>query len=187
MIVKRTKNKKGKVSRKSKFFRYGALLVAVALVAAGVYLVFIRQNEPSQEEIDTAQIESSKDKIVKESSGKDKTKDKTKNLPTNSETKTVQDIPVSQSFTVSIDEAAQRDRQVFAKASISGASKDGTCVFSFTKDGDRPIVRQVASKNNSCSVAIPEVEFAMLGQWKLNVVFYIDDVRAEANTNVEIN
>ncbi len=57
---------------------------------------------------------------------------------------------------------------VKSSVDISGAT-GGNCVFNFSTEADRPVVKTVSLGGGVCSVSIPEVEFARLGEWQLVV------------------
>ena len=65
-------------------------------------------------------------------------------------------------------------------------SRDGTCVFQYTTNGDKPVISQVPSSEGLCKSSIPEVEFAKLGEWILKVTFYNNGEKIEAVKNVTI-
>ncbi len=59
---------------------------------------------------------------------------------------------------------------VKSSVDISGAT-GGNCEFNFSTEADRPVVRSVPLGSGVCSVAIPEAEFARLGEWELVVSY----------------
>ncbi len=98
---------------------------------------------------------------------------------------TSEEVPVAPDLTVSISQVRQTDGEVTASAT---ASADGTCVFQFEpSDGSRPVVREATVRGGTCSVTIPVVEFAFLGQWTLRMTLYHDRSKAEDNADVAIH
>jgi hypothetical protein len=65
---------------------------------------------------------------------------------------------------------------------INGVSS-GRCEFVFSTPEDRPVSRVVNISSGSCSVSIPEVEFAKLGEWNLAVNFGGKSVSRKVNIN----
>ncbi len=71
---------------------------------------------------------------------------------------------------------------VRSSVDITGAT-GGNCVFNFSTEADRPVVKTVSLGGGVCSVAIPEVEFARLGEWELVVSYEGKSI----NKKVQIN
>lgn len=132
------------------------------------------QERDAQKARDEAQITSSKDVDAK-------TKNSNVDTP---DDPIKQDVP-SGDAAISIDSITQSNGTVLAKATSSAGS--GTCVFTYTTEGDRPVIRTTDLTGGSCSSNIPEVEFSRIGTWNLNVTIYIDGKKTEANQSVEIN
>ena len=99
---------------------------------------------------------------------------------------TTDQVPVSTSLSVQISDVKQVDHMVSASAMVLGGS-EGTCVFTYTNPDDKPVVQQVASTNSGCKSSVSDVQFSKLGAWNLNVTFYANNSRGEANQSVEIN
>lgn len=107
----------------------------------------------------------------------------TEGLPENSSSTTSDEVPLSNE-TVSISEFSQSDGSVRATASVS--ANEGTCVFLYTTEGDKPVTQQVSVKDSSCHSSIAEVNFSKLGDWLLKVTYYRNAEKVEAMQNVEI-
>lgn len=165
------------------------LLVLAIVIALGVgSFVFIKnrnaENARVEQKIrDEAQTHSAK-KDVQEKGSSDT---QSSNLPDNSASITPDKVPVSEDLRTSITSTSQKDGTVYAEASIAGTDKEGTCVFTYTTPDDRPVVQQVTSASKICKSSIPEVQFSKLGTWNLQVVFYLNNVKSEANKSVSIN
>jgi len=72
--------------------------------------------------------------------------------------------------------------------SSAQTNNSGTCVFNFKPaDDGKPVTRQVAVSNKTCSTSIPENEFTYIGNWSLTVTFYNNSQKAEAQKDVSIN
>jgi cytoskeletal protein RodZ len=166
-----------------------ALLVLTFIVALGVgSFIFIKSRNAEnarieQKERDEAQTKSAK----KDIQNKDSEDTQNSNLPDNSPSTTSDKVPTSEKLGTTITSTSQKDGTVYAESVITGAEAEGTCVFTYTTPDDRPVVQQVASANKICRSSIPEVQFSKLGNWNLQVVFYLNNTKAEANKNVSIN
>jgi len=156
-----------------------SIAVAILLILS---FILITQRHKRDGRDDTVQTESAKDKVA---NLKNNTEGNNLGLPSNSETTTSDQVPISENITVSITEINQTSGTVSTSASIQGIQSDGTCVFTYTSD-DKPVVRQVTSSNQRCSTSIPEVEFTKIGNWNLNVTFYNDSQKAETDQSVTI-
>ncbi len=107
----------------------------------------------------------------------------TQGLPDNSSSTTSDDVP-SSSDTINITSFSQENGQVRASATVS--HNEGTCVFLYTTEGDKPVTQQVAVENSTCRSAVGEVSFSKLGTWNLKVTYYRNAQKAEAVRDVEI-
>lgn len=100
---------------------------------------------------------------------------------------TAQEVPTSQNLAVTISNNSQVNGIVTSKADITGASGNGSCVFTFSTTDSRPVVEQTTSSNGSCEVAISEVRFDKIGDWNLDVTFFQNNTKASATKQVTIN
>lgn len=105
------------------------------------------------------------------------------NLPKNAISTTNDTVPVSADLSVSIDTVVQQNRTLTIKATTSSS---GTCVFQFTTENDKPVISQAQVVENTCTAAIPEVQFSRLGTWQLRVTYYRDGNKTEARQDVTI-
>lgn len=162
------------------------LAVILGLVVAGVggyYYVRYSQDQAEKQKVlerdrKAAETSNSSKKDImnnKESSSE--------GLPGNSASTTSDQVPTSSALSVTITSFSQSNGYVTANAKTSG---DGTCVFSYTKDGDKPATQQVSAKSGQCTSSIPSVE-APYGQGKLTVTYYSGGNKAEVSQNVSIN
>ena len=71
---------------------------------------------------------------------------------------------------------------VKSSVNVSGVT-GGNCEFNFSTEADRPVVKSVPLSGGTCSVVIPEAEFARLGEWQLVVSYESKSV----NKKVQIN
>ena len=133
-----------------------------------------------------------KDSSTKNNSSKDKNTPSSPQpgLPGNSTSTPPSQVPPAANLSVTINDFAQANRMVQANAVIEGSPGRGTCVFTFSTPDAKPVVRQLASAGSdgpqTCSVSISEVEFTKTGAWRLNVTFYVNNSRSEANRDVTI-
>lgn len=100
-------------------------------------------------------------------------------------------IPVSQSLSISSIDVKQVGGTVNFQAKVVGVKEAGRCVITFSNSNDRPVVRQVVATQNSdtatCGpLAIPSSEFSFLGVWKAALDYYEDGKRATDQREVTI-
>lgn len=189
--MKWTSYKQNKTPAKSKKkFVLVIIIIIIALLVSGgiIYTRRLAQERARTEQKirDEAQIDSSK-KDVQTEDKIENSDSKNTNLPTNSTSKTSDQVPISDALSVSISNTSQSNGIVSAAIKITGSDENGTCVFTYSTPGDRPVVQEVTSSNNICQSNIPEVQFSKIGVWNLNVTFYQNNARAEASQNVTIN
>lgn len=154
-------------------------LVGIVLIALALYGVWRYR----QAQIETQQ------QAINQSGRAEEVKQDAPTVTENSNTSqqqglTSEQIPVSTAATVTIASFSQEDGVVRASAQVSG---EGTCVFQYTTDGDKPVVQEAAVSAKSCSSERPEVEFSKIGTWSLKVTYYVNNERAEAVRDVTIH
>jgi len=76
----------------------------------------------------------------------------------------------------------QAGGMIKSSVNISGVT-GGNCEFNFSTEADRPVVKLTALSNGACSVEIPEVEFARLGEWQLAVSYEGTSVSRKVQIN----
>lgn len=164
-------------SRRTWYILAAAMLL-LAFAAGGYYVYHNKQIEKQRAESkarDEAQTESAKKSAAKQPASN------STDVPT---TSVKQDVPEADA-TVTIQSVNQTGGAVTATATSTSTS--GTCVFTYTIDGDKPVTRNAGIEGSTCTSSVPEVEFARLGTWNLNVTVYIDGKKTEANQSVTIN
>ncbi|MCA9313413.1 hypothetical protein KDA08_03790 [Candidatus Saccharibacteria bacterium] len=161
-----------------------ALVALVILIALGLVLFMYINNRNLEE----ARIEQkARDEAQTSSAKKDAGNAQSKNLPDNSTSITSDEVPVSEDIRTTITSTGQNEGAVYAEATITGTIAEGICVFTYTTPQDRPVVQQVSSMAGFCKSSIPEVQFSKLGAWNLQVIFYLSNMKSEANKNVSID
>lgn len=153
-------------------------LAALLLVAAALFFLYkTNQSHQNSSNTSTAEQKNEPSKV------KTKTEDDTSTLPDNSESTTTEQIPDTASQAITILSTTQSDGKVGA---VAQASSDGTCVFQYTTDGDRPVTTQAATNAKQCVSSAPEIQFSKLGTWKLTVTLYVNNEKVEDSRDVEI-
>lgn len=104
-------------------------------------------------------------------------------LPENSASITAEEVSEG-TGTVAITGFSQSDGLVKATADVS--VNEGTCVFTYSTDGAKPVTQEIPVKSSVCQSSVNEAEFSKLGTWLLKVTFYQDGKKIEATQNVEI-
>jgi len=100
--------------------------------------------------------------------------------------KTTDQIPESTTASIHIKNLIQVDRNVNADITITSADSEGLCSYVFTKDGAKPVTRSVRTTNSNCPVLISELEFEMIGLWKLEVKYFSSNTQATTNSEITI-
>lgn len=168
---------KKKTNRKRWVFVTTALVIMlVASVAA--YVMTFHNNRGSDSTTTNIDTQQQRDN-VKANYEKDKS-----DIPYNSQIITTSEVPVSRSESITIISASQSNGKVEA---VAQTSSEGTCVFQYTIDGDKPVTSQSVTKSKQCSNSVSEVQFSKLGTWKLTVTLYINNNRVETSRDVTIN
>ncbi len=170
-----------KIAKKKNTKRKILIFCIVALIIGSVALFFMyktRQNHQSSSDASTAEQKTEPPKV------KTKTESNNNTLPNNSESTTTEQIPTGVSQSVAILSVTQSDGKVNA---VAQTSSEGTCVFQYTTDGDRPITTQVATSAKQCTNSVPEIQFSKLGTWKLTVTFYVNNEKVEDSRDVAIH
>lgn len=162
------------------------VLAILILASGGSFIYFKNKSSSTPKDLqDRAQVESSKDRI---DSNDDKVSinvnpDK---AVTDVSNQTTEQTPISTDISISLLSQTQADGLIKVAAKATGTT-GGRCVFSFTTEGDRPVVRESSLSSGACNVEIPEVEFSKIGVWNLNISLHVNNTRTEVNQNVTIN
>lgn len=169
---------------KKKFVVIALIVLAVVLLIAGG--LFIKQRMDSKnttpQRDDAAQTESAKNDIIE---GNAQGSDKDVSSQPNNDTPVT---PPSGQTSISIANFSQQNSMVNISANITNVTSGGSCIFNFSHENTRPVIRQVSSDGKTCSSSIPEVEFSIVGIWQLNISFYQGDTKVtETKQNVTIN
>lgn len=177
---KLTKQRTNASSRRTSLLVSAVIMLAV-IIATGFYMLN-SDNRTSPLNRDAEQVSTSKTKVANnpESNYRDG------KAPSNESVSTNDEVATSDTLKISITSHSQSNGIIKSSAQITG-SKAGKCVFTYTTDGDRPVVRETNLSNGICGIEIPEVEFTKLGSWNLKVTFYALNSKAEVNQNVTIN
>lgn len=160
------------------------LIIAVAVViiigaTAGAGFYKINQDTAQKRDAQTSNKQRA-DEVKRDA----KNNSNKEGLPSNSESKTSDQVPTSTTSSISITSTSQSSGKVEATAQ---ASDEGICVFQYTTEGDRPVTIQSTTNSKTCTSSVPEVQFSKLGTWKLTVTLYVNDEKAEATRDVTIN
>lgn len=179
------------LSSKRSLFRRRKIIIFVvllSLIGVGVSAYYVTQANQKAAEAEKARDRDRKaaesDKSAKKDAlSKDKDASSSEGLPENSANITSDEVQTSSELSVEILSTSQSGGYVNASAKTSG---DGTCVFSYTKDGHKPASKQVSATSGKCTSSLPEVEVPY-DSVKLTVTFYKDGKKAEVSQNVTIN
>lgn len=158
-------------------FLFLAVIIAGYVVAAKYYGFFPFERADDK---NTTSNAIKQDKAKKISDDKNTQSDQPSSQTT---AQTSDQVPVGTTLNVEITAWQQTNRQVDAVAKTSGP---GVCVFQYTTEGDKPVIRETQASGNECRTSIPELYFSKLGTWQLKVVYYNDGQKAEVLKDVSI-
>ena len=111
---------------------------------------------------------------------------------TNLQSDTTSDkVPVSDNFTVKINTLEQDKDVVKFAGTVTGSSKPGTCVITFSNPNDKPVVRSYDSSTKDgqqiCTeIDIPSLDFSYVGTWNVNFRFYSGEQQATIDDKIDI-
>lgn len=158
-------------------------VIAVFVLMACVWFFFFRSNDPAVNYRPKYSTPSSNGSTSTSGAG---TADKRNSPGSNQSTMSVtsEQVPTSNTGIITIIDLEQTNGFVNANASVSNFETT-QCVYSFTADGARPVIRQV---DNSCTgVSIPQGEFEIIGKYTLTVTAYhgtTDKIIATKDINI---
>jgi len=96
--------------------------------------------------------------------------------------------PRSGTPTIEINSFSQNNDTVDIKTTLSSVNSSGKCVFTFSKDGTKSLVKEVRSDGKTCSTSAETAEFSKLDIWTLTIAFYNGSKKVVDTTlNVTIN
>lgn len=177
----RISNKKATNSRRRNI---AILVVIIVLIVCGIGYYLLEKNKQSALENNKTLQPSGSAKNDVINGGKDSTTPST-GLPDESTSTTSDQVPTSDTLSVSIITTSQSNGMVRASATTNGS---GTCVFQYKPaDGGKPVTKQVEVTNNGCSFEASQNEFSYLGKWTLTVTYYSNNSKAEATQDVTIH
>jgi len=78
------------------------------------------------------------------------------------------DQPNASGSSVQLISYQQKNGNLTLVSRVSSSISDGTCTYSFSSEGAKPIVRSTKVMSSNCTIEIPEVEFEKLGVWKVH-------------------
>lgn len=92
-------------------------------------------------------------------------------------------VPQNTAATVTITQLSQLDGEVTASATVANMDVI-QCVYSFTSEGARPVVRET---RDSCQpISIPAIEFEKIGTYKLTVTVYDSSSKISSSQDINI-
>lgn len=113
-------------------------------------------------------------------------KENTQPAPGVNTSQTTDTVPVSTQSTVAITTLNQTDHMVNITAKITNPAASGTCTITFSIVGARPVTRTIQTTNDTCTSAISDQEFSMLGDWKATVNYFANNTQATTTGTVTI-
>lgn len=124
--------------------------------------------------------------------------DATKNDPTTTSTtksepasgvnrsQATSDVPVAKTMSIAITQLEQKNGNVNLTTSITNPASSGTCTFTFTAQGTKPVVSQATTSSDTCSTSIPDYQFSMIGDWQVKVNYFANNTVATTTGSITI-
>lgn len=168
------------------FITLGAIVIVFAGGAYAAYAYKLWPFADRQSEIEKQEAANANDETNPQQK---------KNLPSAEELKvtggdkTTDQIPVAPAGSLEITSLEQRNDDIIFSALLANTTTPGTCsaLFEHTDGAARPVTRTVQSTADGCpETAIPQAEFAALGNWKLTLRYYVNDTQLIATKTFEV-
>lgn len=99
--------------------------------------------------------------------------------------KTTDQIPVTEAFSVTIMSLGQNSGQVSYTADVKGA-ETGTCSAVFTNDIGKPVILTTDVSGGKCSASTTAAAFDAIGIWKLTLRVYSNDTQALDTRDLQV-
>lgn len=164
--------------------RLYAGIAIVLLVVAGLGAVLWYKDYSAKRDLQS-RIKA-QDEAQTQSAKNDSLNTDNKETPVQPSGSTSEQVEKSPTTLIVIDTFTQKDHLVQTSAHSTDPTGAGSCVFQFSAADSRPVVKQVAARNGTCSVSIAETEFDRIGTWKLKVTYYMNSQKSEAEEDVLI-
>lgn len=165
-------NSYAKFSNKRKVL---VLAVLALIVAVAVWYVFFKDATPTYD----PKYEPT---TTKSTPNEDTDTSETKTNPPGSEL-TSEDVPISSQGAVSITDLSQSEGYVNVATTVENFTVV-SCVYQFTAEGARPIVKETAGECKNASIL--ENEFEKIGQYNFTVIVYGADDKLTATKVIDI-
>lgn len=179
---------------KNKKIILGCLVIVIAIcvlaaLAYGLRVWPFAKSGDTQKQREDSTTKSAKEKVA---SDKKNTKSGSKSggsasSPVSPDNQTPGAVPTNPSIGLSLADFRQANGIVYSTVQIQNSASSGTCVFNYTTPESRPVVQEVISTSSQCVSNIPEVQFDKTGSWKLHVIFYTQNTKAELLNDVTIH
>lgn len=99
---------------------------------------------------------------------------------------TTSQVPVSTTSSVTITTLNQVNGAVNIKAAITNPATSGACTVTFTKSDAKPVTRTINTTDSTCTAAIPELEFSMIGDWQAEVRYFANNEQTTTTGTITI-
>ena len=178
--------KTNKSPKKTALIVIGALFIILAVATYAAYTYEIWPFADRQSDIEKQEAANATDETNPQQK---------KNLPSSEELKasggdkTTDQIPVATAGSLEITSLEQRNDDIVYSASLANTTTPGTCsaLFEHADGAARPVTRTTQSTTDGCpETAIPQAEFAALGNWKLTLRYYVNDTQLIATKTFEV-
>ena len=178
-----------KTNKPPKTALFITLGIIVIILAGGVYAAYAYNLWPF------ADRQSDMEKQEAANANDETNPQQKKDLPSSEELKasggdkTTDQIPVAAAGSLEITSLEQRNDDIIFSASLANTTTPGTCsaLFEHSDSAARPVTRTVQSTADGCpETAIPQAEFAALGNWKLTLRYYVNDTQLIATKTFEV-
>lgn len=182
-------NKHRKTTKK--YVIVSTVIICILLVCSAAYAFTqtISSSSSPKTESNNSSSGSSSTNTQKDDQGKGIAQPST--LPSNSQSITTDDVPVSNVVKANITRLEQTDSTVHFSAEVSGAKELGRCVITFSTPNDRPVTKEFdavkGSDSYSCDIDISSLEFSYLGNWNVSFRYYTSTEQATSSGVIKIS
>jgi hypothetical protein len=89
---------------------------------------------------------------------------------------------------IEIANLAENNGTIEIAARLLNINDSGKCIFTFSKTGEKSVIKEVPSDKKICTIQAKSSEFSKLDIWTLNIAFYKNSMKiTDTNINVTVN
>lgn len=180
-----------KKSSRKKYILLTTLTLLVVILIAGGLAVFLNKKEADKNlensaNPDTNMVRNSEKGLPGSDYATGNTADSTSTKPQADSDSPPP--PESDKPAIEISSFSQNGDIIEIKAALLNISSAGRCIFTFSKDGAKSVVKEVSSNGKVCAMSAKSTEFSKLDIWTLTIAFYNGSKKiVDTTLNVTVN